>query len=322
MKKLFLFLLLTANLCFCQTKDTISPPKNIIVTPNQIMGNADPTSIVKFQIVGDDKNIYSITVNFRGYFEQKFNSPLAKGNDGNLPILHVWCENEAKAESSKIVCTTQTVETILDSLKTRKLTMPTKTPIPVNPDVDEAQPVSTTFRYNVSILNTNFTIPIARFNFTESEDKKGEILLFNSIGAGVGISWGQFEKTTDANGETINADFSNTFGIHFGVLFSAGTNNTENKNVFAPTVSLSALDFQLGVGYEMGTIAENQKKGFITLAYAIPISKLLKGKYYIFRASKGYNSKNPLPDIPKDDSKNNQQGNTKKKHKIIRQFIQ
>ncbi|MNX86870.1 hypothetical protein D3C86_1187720 [compost metagenome] len=121
--------------------------------------------------------------------------------------------------------------------------------------------------------------------------------MFNSIGAGVGISWGQYEKTTDANGETINSEFTNSFGIQLGVLFSAGNNDTENKNVFAPSISISILDFQIGYGHELGTLAPNQKKGFLTLAYAIPISKLLRGKYYIFKSSKGYNSKNPLPPI-------------------------
>lgn len=196
--------------------------------------------------------------------------------------------------------TVEAPETILDKSKLGTLVLPFKSTPTDNPDISGIQPLSSTFNYKATILNTNFTIPIARFNLTKSDgetSKQGDILLFNSIGAGVGISWGELEKTTDANGETINTEFTSTVGIHLGVLFSAGSNNSaENKNVFAPTISLSLLDFQLGYGYEMGTLAPNQKKGFFTVAYAIPLSKLVKGKYYILASSKGYNSKNPLKD--------------------------
>jgi hypothetical protein len=177
-------------------------------------------------------------------------------------------------------------------LRSGKLTLPIQS---INPEIYDAQPASTTYSYDVKMVNTNFTIPIVRFNIANSKSpKEGDVLLFNSIGAGVGISWGELAKTTDASGETINTDYTNWFGLHFGVLFSAGSSGGENKNIFAPTISASFLDFQLGVGYEMGTIAPAQTKFFLTLAYAIPLSKLIKGKYYILKSSRGYNSKNPL----------------------------
>jgi len=278
-------------------------PKNVIATINQISGNADPSTTVKVDTDSDGKPNYSIVVNFKGYFEQNFTPVLSISNDGKLPVIIVWSVDETGKESAKSNINVETSEAILDKLKAGTLSFPSKTPstsaLIVNPQIYDEQPLSSTFSYKVSMLNTNFTIPIARFNLTKNDgvnSKQGDILLFNSIGAGFGISLGQLEKTTDEKGEIINTEFSNTFGIHLGFLFSAGSSSSENKNVFAPTLSVSVLDFQLGYGYEMGTLAPNQKKGFITLAYAIPLSKLVKGKYYIFTASKGFNSKNPLKD--------------------------
>lgn len=141
---------------------------------------------------------------------------------------------------------------------------------------------STTTRFKSRILNTNFSIPIARFNFLKNDDsKKGDITLFNSIGAGFGISAGEFKVVRDENGEIINEEFTNTFGLHVGFLFSAGSGD-DIINVFAPMVTLSLLDFQIGLGRELGTITENQKRTFVTLAYAIPLYKLKKGGYWIW----------------------------------------
>lgn len=141
---------------------------------------------------------------------------------------------------------------------------------------------NTKITYNAKILNTNFSIPIARFNFSKNDSiNKGNIQLFNSIGAGFGVSWGSMTDYRDENGELENSDFANTFSIHGGVLFSAGNNN----NVFAPILSLGILDFQLGLGYELGDISENQRRGFVTIGYAIPLYKLTKGKYWFIKKS-------------------------------------
>ncbi|AUC77682.1 hypothetical protein [Olleya sp. Bg11-27] len=136
--------------------------------------------------------------------------------------------------------------------------------------------------YKATILNTNFSIPIARFNFSKNDSlNKGNIQLFNSIGAGFGVSWGSMTDYRDENGELENSDFANTFSIHAGVLFSAGNNN----NVFAPVISIGILDFQLGLGYELGNIDVNQKRSFVTIGYAIPLYKLVKGKYWFVKKS-------------------------------------
>lgn len=317
MKKILLLMLLTFNHCVCQTIEIPSTLQNVIVTLNQISGNANPDRIVKVDIDNDGKPEHSIIVNYRGYFEQTFTTALLPSTK-----ISVWTVDEADRKSTTLPFTSESTEEIFKKVKLNSISLPYRS---INPEVDGAQPVSTTYKYNARILNTNFTIPIARFNLTKSDDpslKQGDVILFNSIGAGIGMSWGQLEKTTDANGETINSEFTNSFGIHLGVLFSAGSNDTENKNVFAPSISISILDFQIGYGHELGTLAPNQKKGFLTVAYAIPISKLLKGKYYIFRSSKGYNSKNPLPPLPKKEK--NADGTLKSKirdWKLINGFV-
>jgi hypothetical protein len=131
--------------------------------------------------------------------------------------------------------------------------------------------------YKAAIYNTTLSIPVARFNFIKDDtNKSGNIQMFNSIGAGFGMSWGKMTDCRDANGNLESSDFANSFSLHLGCLFSTGN---EGSNVFAPTVTLGLLDFQLGIGYELGDIDVNQNRAFLTLGYAIPIYKLNKGKY-------------------------------------------
>lgn len=141
---------------------------------------------------------------------------------------------------------------------------------------------NTTLTYGAQVLSTNFTIPIARFNFVKNDtQKQGDILLFTSIGAGVGYYWGQLERTRDNTGEIINEEFRNRLGVNLGFLFSAGTGE-DTKNVFAPVINFAVLDFQIGVGVELGTRSINQKKEFLTISYAIPIYKLFKKGYKLY----------------------------------------
>ena len=65
-------------------------------------------------------------------------------------------------------------------------------------------------------------------------------------------------ETRDENSNIINQEFISTIGLHLGFLFSASTGE-DNRNVFAPTFNLSLLDFQLGLGYELGTLLPDQK---------------------------------------------------------------
>ena len=143
---------------------------------------------------------------------------------------------------------------------------------------------NTKITYEATIFNTNFSIPIARFNFIKDDDSKfGNIQMFNSIGAGFGISYGKMTDYRNEIGELENSEFNNSISFHLGFLFSAGT---ENDNVFAPTFNIGLMDFQLGYGVELGKIDDNQQRSFLTVGYAIPLYKLKKGKYKFYKKGK------------------------------------
>lgn len=328
MRSAIFFILLVYNLGYCQ--NNIPTPTNIICTSSKIIGNSAPQTIVKFFIDDNSTAINTIIVNYLGYFESDITSLLTQTPAiSPIPetrIITIWSENENGTKSEIIKVNMESTDLILGKIQSGKITLPNKKndkyfPNPYNPNILGDQPASTTYKYSATLLNTNFTIPIARFNLVtdETDTKMGDILLFNSIGAGIGLSTGTYEKTTDAKGETINTEFTNSFGIHFGVLFSAGSTDTANKNIFAPTLSLSVLDFHFGYGYELGTIEINQKRSFFTIAYAIPISKLINGKYYIFQSTQGYNSQNPLP--VQEEEEGNNKTSLIKKVKSIRSKI-
>lgn len=143
--------------------------------------------------------------------------------------------------------------------------------------------------YKAQVISTNFTIPIIRFNPIDKNssgaptDKKGNVSFFNSIGAGIGYYWGRLTEVTDGSGKVINTEMNNTFGFQTGFLFAANASASNNTNIFAWTFGISLLNFQLGYGYEFGTVGSNEKRGFLTLAYGIPVSKLVNGGFYVRR---------------------------------------
>ncbi|MDF2159374.1 hypothetical protein [Algoriphagus sp. CAU 1675] len=141
------------------------------------------------------------------------------------------------------------------------------------------------YKYKATILSSNFTLPVVKFNRFESPDlngAQGAVSFFNSVGAGLVFTGGEIREIRDANGEIINQDFTPTYGIHFGFLFSSsvGENST---NSFAPTIGFSLLDFQFGIGRELGDLPDNYKRTFYTVSYNIPLYKLKRGAYYVLR---------------------------------------
>lgn len=150
---------------------------------------------------------------------------------------------------------------------------------------------SAVIEYKAQVISTNFTIPIIRFNIIDKKstgaptDRKGNVSFFNSIGAGIGYYWGRITDVTDKDGKVINSEMNNTFGVQLGFLFAANSSGSNNSNIFALTAGISLLNFQLGYGYEFGTIGANDKRGFMTLAYGIPVSKLIKGGFYTVKKS-------------------------------------
>lgn len=147
----------------------------------------------------------------------------------------------------------------------------------------DTYPKSQTSEYAATVFNTNFTVPILRFNRTTGDPaKKGNVAFFNSIGAGIGISGGRLEVTADSSGKPVNMTMHNTVGFQAGFLFAANTEENAT-NIFALTAAVTLLNFQIGYGYELGTVQTNQKRGFVTVAYSIPLAKLVKGGMYIWK---------------------------------------
>lgn len=148
---------------------------------------------------------------------------------------------------------------------------------------------STTKLFRCQVINTNFTIPILRFNTVNKtgvdNNQRGNLSLFNSIGAGVSYNWGRMTITTDDLNNVINTEMNNTFGFQLGVLFAANSSSGNNANIFAPTFSLAILNFQIGCGYELGTISPKENRFFYTIAYGISLGKLIKGGYYVVKKS-------------------------------------
>ena len=247
-------------------------PTILFASPTLIQGTAEIATTVEISTDNNFTSEITIPVDNKGTFKHTFNPALKVGDD-----LIIWTLNSNKKVSQRIFVKIEDSSNILESLSNNSLSTENFTNFTV---------AGKTMRYKATIWNTNFSIPLARFNFSDDDEQKaGDLLLFTSIGAGFGMSWGELNETRDLEGELINQEFVNTFGIHLGFLLSAGTGD-DTKNVFAPTLNFSVLDFQFGVGYELGTLSENQKPTFLTLSYAIPLYKLKKGSFWIWKSSK------------------------------------
>lgn len=263
---LTLFLIISYSI-FGQTN-----PQVIFASPEFIQGKGEIGTIIEISTDTDFIAEHQIPIDNKGGFKFNFPTSLTAGDN-----IIIWSVNSKKEFSQRILVKIEQPSSILETFSNDDLTTKNFTNYSV---------AGKTVKYKATIWNTNFSIPLARFNFTKNDDQKtGDLLLFNSIGAGFGISAGELSETRDLQGDLINQEFVNTFGLHLGFLFSAGTGD-DAKNVFAPTLNFSVLDFQLGIGYELGTLSENQKQTFLTLSYAIPLYKLKKGGFWIWKASK------------------------------------
>ncbi|MFB9862246.1 hypothetical protein [Rufibacter immobilis] len=246
-------------------------PQVIFASPTLIQGNGEVGTTIEISTDADFVAEHQTKVDNNGDFIFSFPTPLTVGNN-----IIVWSINSDNEVSQRILVKIEEPNSILQNFGNGTISTRSVTNYSI---------AGKTVKYKATIWNTNFSIPLARFNFTKDNNRKtGDLLLFNSIGAGFGISAGELSETRDLQGNLINQEFSNTFGVHFGFLFSAGTGE-DTKNVFAPTFNFNVLDFQIGVGYELGTLSENQRPAFLTLSYAIPLYKLKKGGFWIWKNS-------------------------------------
>ncbi|CAM1357641.1 Ig-like domain-containing protein [Tenacibaculum halocynthiae] len=248
-------------------------PKVNFASPSLVKGTGEVGATINISKDSDLNTIdYTVIVDDKGKFSYTFNPALTAGD-----FIVIWSVDSNNIESQKIHVEIEKENLIIQRFNDGEISTRGLTNLSL---------AGTTMTYKATILNTNFSIPLARFNFTKNtKNKTGDLLLFNSIGAGFGFSAGELSETRDSKGELINQEFVNTFGMHLGFLFSAGTGD-DAKNVFAPTLNVSVLDFQIGLGYELGTLTDNQKPIFLTLSYAIPLYKLKKGGFWIWKGPK------------------------------------
>lgn len=289
MKKITLLLsLMIISINFCRGQEA---PQVQFASSTSIVGTCDYGSIVyvEYKLADGKFKKDSIKVENGNNFVIKFNEPLKVGS-----INSIWSTYINYKLS--LITTNKQEFTILDDAAIVNLQVKNSSDIKNHIDEEVAKLnelkaekealKNTTLTYATSIWSTNFNIPLIRFNLIRADNfKKGDLLIFSSIGAGIGKSWGHLERTRDNRGEIVNEEFSSTFGIHLGALFSASSGE-DNKNVFAPTFNLSILDFQIGTGFELGTILPNQRRLFITLSYGIPLYKLFKRNYWLKNSAK------------------------------------
>ncbi|WP_184549602.1 hypothetical protein [Mucilaginibacter sp. FT3.2] len=173
-------------------------------------------------------------------------------------------------------------------------------------------------KYSAWVLNTNFTIPLVRVNFLvnkpqNSTNSLASTSFFNSVGAGINISLGELDVTKDIGNNNTAIAFYNHIGFAFGFLFAANsssgsttttnstttpttnasttsgastTTNSQSSTIFALVAGVSILNFQVGAGYELGSLTAGQRRGFLAISYAIPVSTLINGGYKILGVNK------------------------------------
>lgn len=148
---------------------------------------------------------------------------------------------------------------------------------------------NSTNEYRVTGFNTNFVIPTVRVNFhNDIDNSTGRVSAFNSIGAGFSFGGGRLIVSTDSTNRVISKKFKNTFSIQTGFLFSISNNTPDgsSNSIFAPVIGINFLNFNLSTGIELGERSVNQKKGFVTLSYNLPISAILPNTYWIWAKNK------------------------------------
>lgn len=150
--------------------------------------------------------------------------------------------------------------------------------------------------YKATVLTSDFILPAIRFNRLETEGHpRGKLSAFNSIGAGLTLSYGRLNvRYQDSSRTTVLTDepldYNNLVGVQVGFLFAVNSATEENVS-FAPTIAISVLDFSLGWGYEWGTLAENHEGHFFTISYNVPARKLFNKGLLVFYKKAAANNK-------------------------------
>jgi hypothetical protein len=137
------------------------------------------------------------------------------------------------------------------------------------------------------LMSSNFTIPTVQFvpysaSALKTKDGKGSVSFFNSIGAGISFSKADFTLLA-SKGDTNGVDIKNHVGFQLGFIFSKSTGQPNDVNRFALYSGFNVLDFQLGIGTELGDIGKDFKRAFYSISYSIPLSKFSKKTTLVLR---------------------------------------
>ncbi|MFY7666808.1 hypothetical protein [Flavobacterium sp.] len=176
--------LLLFTILFCELLYSQINPQITVLTTTLIAGRAEAGAIVYIDTDGKGSEEFKLTIDKTGKFSQTFAPALISGN-----FVIIWSENLADGLSSKVAHIIKTDAELIAELIN-----------PTNIKADEATLVekmraqdlslaNSVLTYQTGILNTNFSIPVARFNLSKDDTTaKGNVSLFSSIGAGIGLS--------------------------------------------------------------------------------------------------------------------------------------
>lgn len=149
--------------------------------------------------------------------------------------------------------------------------------------------------FNGWVLQSNFVLPLVRYNFPYRKSDEGSLEYFSSAGGGFGLHFGKItiKSETKIDQSSLSDDWdvnmANVFGVGAGALFSQKNDisGTKTQFVFSPTLYFSILNFQLGGGYELGNRIGTNSRFFMTVTVDIPLSKLANTGSFILTNIKG-----------------------------------
>jgi hypothetical protein len=193
MNKITLILVFfTINLISGQT----TKPNVKLLSTTTLIGLGDSGDDIQISTNNDSTPEFTVKVNNDGFFEYTFAVALTAGNN-----ILIWAENN-KVKSETVSAMVESDSQIATKMA-KSITDNSEVAVVNKLDEEAFALRNTALTYKVWIVNTNFNIPLARFNLLEQENetKVGDLILFSSIGAGVGISAGRMERIRDNSGK-------------------------------------------------------------------------------------------------------------------------
>lgn len=162
MKKVCFLIVLVSSIVKAQNSPII-----FASTDTFIEGQAEPNLTIHASTDGDFTSDSNAAAGIDGSFNITYVAALAS----TITVVYVWTVDANGKRSQYIAVPVETAQSILN-----KIGNPSTNPYEIG------APKGKKITYKATIMNTNFSVPIARFNFTSNSevDKKGDIVLFNS----------------------------------------------------------------------------------------------------------------------------------------------